>query len=231
MKNFLRVFSLIIINIIFTLTIIIFVSITNINGSINSTITSYAKTTIIDSLKDEVSEFEYPEDDEELNELADKYINIFIDGVVTGEVEDYNLKDDVINYLKNNKDELNEKYDLDIKDSDIEELENSDELDKLKDEINNTVVDVSNNVSSEYNWALNFIAFIRSMKFKIMCISIMVICLLLNALLMWSPYKWMLPTGIVSIVSGALTIINSIIMSLIAIVVASSSSVNINVNR
>ena len=231
MKNFLKVVALIITNIIFVFTLTNFIVLVNVNGSINSTLTTLAKEAVVENISDNVSNKNFDiTEDKELDELINKYIDIFVDGVITGKVNDNDLKQDVITFLKDNKDRLNERYDLDIKDSDIAELETSGELDEFKDSFDQSIVTLKDDMTSEYGWFIGFVRFLRSGDFIVVSVVVMIICLILNVLLMWSPYKWMLPVGISSIISSIITFINALLVTLIVFALQDSSNVNITAN-
>ena len=227
MKSFLKTFALIIVNIILVCAIVVTTVTFNIGDSINSAVSSGVKKSIATSYSDD--NIEELLSDDELSDLIDKYSSIYTEAILTGDINDDDLKEDVINYIKKHKDELNEKYDVNIQDSDIEDLD--EEIDSLKDEIKTTINEVrtgsDNGMEKDM---LSFISYICSDNYKITCISVIVVCILLNVLILWSPYKWMLPVGISGVVSGIIGIINSLIVGLISTVITADSGMNINMN-
>ncbi len=134
---------------------------------------------------------ESPEIKELVNKYLDKIITTIADeNISVDELNEFNLNQDMINYIKENKEVLSEKTGIEITDEMIEEAsEKLEEIDTKKI-VKQTVVNVRNNLSPQEKQLLKAYNFITSSALKIYLIIGIVIILLLIAIIKKSLYKW-----------------------------------------
>lgn len=134
---------------------------------------------------------ESPEIKELVNKYLDKIITTIADeNISVDELNEFNLEQDMINYIKDNKEVLSEKTGIEITDEMIEEAsEKLEEIDTKKI-VKQTVVNVRNNLSPQEKQLLKAYNFITSSALKIYLIIGIVIILLLIAIIKKSLYKW-----------------------------------------
>lgn len=134
---------------------------------------------------------ESPEIKELVNKYLDKIITTIADeNISIDELNEFNLNQDMINYIKENKEVLSEKTGIEITDEMIEEAsEKLEEIDTKKI-VKQTVVNVRNNLSPQEKQLLKAYNFITSSALKIYLIIGIVIILLLIAIIKKSLYKW-----------------------------------------
>lgn len=134
---------------------------------------------------------ESPEIKELVNKYLDKIITAIADeNISVDELNEFNLEQDMINYIKDNKEVLSKKTGIEITDEMIEEAsEKLEEIDTKKI-VKQTVVNVRNNLSPQEKQLLKAYNFITSSSLKIYLIIGIVIILLLIAIIKKSLYKW-----------------------------------------
>lgn len=134
---------------------------------------------------------ESPEIKELVNKYLDKIITAIADeNISVDELNEFNLEQDMINYIKDNKEVLSKKTGIEITDEMIEEAsEKLEEIDTKKI-VKQTVVNVRNNLSPQEKQLLKAYNFITSSALKIYLIIGIVIILLLIAIIKKSLYKW-----------------------------------------
>ncbi len=163
-------------------------------------------------------------EDEEVQSFIDKYIDITLEGFSGKDMKDVDFSKDLIELIESKKDELNEAG-IKITDEDIETFKNSDEYNELNEGYNQMFTDITSDVSNEGLQFIKAFAFLGTNTFRIICLVIIFISVLLIGLLSWSPFKWLLPVGIDCIVGSGLTLSGGIIIkSMISAAVEISST-------
>ena len=95
--------------------------------------------------------------------------------------------------------------------------------------VNDAIVDVKNNMSSDVKAVINTYAFLISGTFKIVLVAMVVVSLVFIALLKKSFYRWLTNLGIASLVSGVVVgVILPMIISVIIEGVASDGGLEVS---
>ena len=149
----------------------------------------------------------------EVQKLVDKYINITINGVIDEKnLEEADLKEDIIKFLKENKEVLEKEYGISISYEDIDELENSDEFSSITDDYIDSVKTVRQDITDGQKKLIKMYNVLCSLAFKIILFILLIVNLVCIAILQKSLYKWVQTLGANLIFSGALTIILGIVL-------------------
>lgn len=153
---------------------------------------------------------ESPEIKELVNKYLDKIITTIADeNVSVDELNEFNLNQDMINYIKENKEVLSEKTGIEITDEMIEEASEKIEEIDTKKIVKQTVENVRNNLSSQEKQLLKAYNFITSSSLKIYLIIGIIITMLLIAIIKKSLYKWIRNLSNAMILAGIATLIMS----------------------
>lgn len=158
---------------------------------------------------------EYKEllENKEVQKLIDKYIDITINGVIDEKsLEDVDLKEDIIRFLKENKEVLEKEYGISISYEDIDELENSDEFSTITEDYIDSVKTVRQDITDGQKKLIKMYNVLCSLAFKIILFVLLIVNLVCIAILQKSAYKWLQSLGANLIFSGALTIILGLIL-------------------
>lgn len=150
--------------------------------------------------------------DKEVQSFIDKYTDITLEIFSGKDVNEVDFSKDFIELIESKKDLLNEAG-LEIKDEDIQEFKNSDDYKELNEKYKEAMEEVVKNTDSEGAAVIRSISFLGTNSFRILCLVLIAISVVLIVLLSWSAYKWLLPIGINCVVSGSLTLIGSIFVS------------------
>lgn len=153
---------------------------------------------------------------DEVTELIDKYLDIIIDGYIDEEnLNQIELEKDMIKYLENNKETIEkitgQKITQETLDQTKEEIKEMNIDDKVKESIKTT----SKNMPKETVTVLKGYKSFISLKFRLILIGIIILCLVLIALLQKSLYKWIKIFAISLTTNGIFAIIVSGVVYLI----------------
>lgn len=151
-------------------------------------------------------------ENEEIMSLVDEYTDKVMEYLVeeNSTLDTKSLEKDIIEYLKTNKKELNETYDINLTDESIDEIYNKYQELELSNTLDTELEKVKQTIPPEAKKALKIVRFILSVKFKLILISIILINLVLIALIEKSTYKWIKYLSSSLITSGLITLILSI---------------------
>lgn len=152
-------------------------------------------------------------EDEEVKELLNDFIEDIINSMSEDESENIDideLEKKVIEYTKNNKEEIKEKTGVEITDEMIDEASKKLNEGDLEKAINQELTNYKKNMSKEEKIALKFYNIVTSEKLRMIIIVSIIINILLIALIQWSIYKWIRNLSRTMIVSGLSLIILSL---------------------
>lgn len=151
-----------------------------------------------------------------VNRYLDKIINTMADeNIPLNELNEYDLEQDMINYIKENKEILSQKTGIEITDEMINKAsEKLDERDTKK-VIKQTVENTRRNLSPEEKLLLKMYNFITSTNLKIILVISIIIVLLLIAVIKKSVFKWIKNLSQSMTIAGTLTILISMALEII----------------
>lgn len=157
-------------------------------------------------------------ENKETEALVDKYINLAISGITDEKnLSKINLEEDMLKYLKNNKELLEKELGLEITDEIVEATEESLKSKELSESFKQSISNASKNISPEERFLLKAYSFLTSRDFKILVLVLITLDLILIGIIQKSYYKWLKSLGISLILSGLGTLFMS--MAVKAIVV------------
>lgn len=211
MKGFLRG----LLTIWITLLLIVLGLVFSLKGILINTADTIIKKEISNKVVDEIKNYKSEEISEEvINQVKDtinnnkeikKIMDTYYDKVIDILVNESNERIDITNDLNTMIDEgekiLNDNG-ITITKEEKQELLSMVSTDEVNNVVNNTIIEVKENLTGETKVVLNAYQFLTSNIFKLILISLIVITLLLIALLKKSYYKWLSNFGGASIVTG-----------------------------
>lgn len=223
-KIFITIFTIILINLIVALAVSFNLKESLINGiikdKVKEEITStetYQKETVTitdnEELNEQINEII---DSSEMQELINKYLDITMEGLIDQDnLDEINIEEDILEYLKENKSILEETLGVEITDEMIDkvdsQLEDKDMSKALKQSIRNS----SNNLTPTEKNILKLYNLITSIKFKVIISLLIFLDLIIIALLEFSLYKWIVPVSRGISISGIIIIIMSLVTKII----------------
>lgn len=157
----------------------------------------------------------------ETQEIVDKYLDITIDSLTDeNKVSEVEIEKDMINFLKENKELVKEKLDVEVTDEMINSVEKELENKELSTVFKKSLTNAKETMPKEAKLILQAYNYLISLKFKLIIALFILIDILLIALLQSSVYKWLSSLGGSAVISG----IGLLIMSLIVKIVVTSFS-------
>ena len=149
----------------------------------------------------------------EVKELIEKYVDSTIVGVTDPKsLNNVDLTEDVINFLKENKNVLEKEYGIDISDEEIDGIKEDDAFKNLTDDYIEKVQIASDSLTSTQKKLIKAYSFVCSFAFKVIMIVLILIDVFLIALFQKSLYKWINAVGVNLLSSGILTIVLGLIL-------------------
>lgn len=211
MKGFLRA----LLTIWMTLLLITFGLVLSLKGILIDTADTIIKKEISNKVVDEIKNYKSEEIPEEvINQVKDtidnnkeikKLMDTYYDKVIDILVNESNEKIDVSNDLNTIIDEgekiLNDNG-ITITKEEKDQLLSMVSTDEVNNMVNDTIIEVKENLTGETKVVLDTYKFLMGNTFKIILITLLVVALLLIALLKKSFYKWLSNLGGTSIASG-----------------------------
>lgn len=150
----------------------------------------------------------------EVQELIQKYVDTTIIGITdTNALNDVDLTEDIISFIEDNQDLLEEEYNISISDEDIDGLRGNEGLKEFTESYIEGVKSANEELSNNQKKLIKGYNFICSTLFKIILIFLIIINLFLISLLQKSFYKWINSLGVNLLSSGVLTIVLGLILN------------------
>lgn len=165
----------------------------------------------------------------EVQDLLEKYLDTTVEGLIDiNNIDEVALEQDMVEFLKDNREVLEEKAGKEITDEMIDNAYQQMEGRDMSRAYMQSLENASKNMTTTEKNVLKGYKFLVSKKFRIILFVVMIIDLLLIALLQKSFYKWIKTLGKSMIVSGVGVLISSYISKLIVMGVASFSNFDIS---
>lgn len=147
---------------------------------------------------------------DEVSELLDKYLDIVVEGLIDEDsLDEIEIEKDIINYLENNKDKLEEITGHEITQEMLDETKEKIKESNIDNKVKESVKTTSKYMPEDTRKVLKGYKFLISFKFKIILFLIMIIDLVLIAILQKSYYKWIKSFAISLTTNGVFAIIVS----------------------
>lgn len=150
---------------------------------------------VITQIKDTI------ENNKEIKKIIDTYFDKALDILVNDSTEKIDVSND-LNILIDEGEKILNDNGITITEEEKKELLSMVSTDEVNNLVNNTIVEVKENLTSETKTILDTYKFLTSNTFKLILVSLIIISLLLIALLKRSYYKWLSNFGSSSIVAG-----------------------------
>lgn len=149
----------------------------------------------------------------EVQDLLEKYLDTTVDGLIdVNSIDDVELEKDMVEFVKANREVLEEKVGKEITDEMIEKAAEQVETKDLSRAYKQSLENASRNMTTTEKQVLKGYKFIISKKLRIILFIALIIDLLLIALLQMSVYKWIQTLGKSMIASGVGIIIASFVV-------------------
>lgn len=167
-------------------------------------------------------------EDERVQEIINKYIDITLDNLTSEEIKNIDIESDIINYINENKELIEEITGKEVTNEMIEDTKKVIEESNLNETIEETIVSTKESISTEEKIVLKGYKEIISTKTRIITISLILLCLLLIALIDKSFYKWIKTGSICTIISGILVLLMGFILKIIVTSILPLPSFNVS---
>ena len=165
----------------------------------------------------------------EVQELLNKYLDMTVNSLIDEEsIDEINLEHDMLEFLKENKDVLEQKVGKEITDEMIDNAEEQFEGKDMTKAFKQTLKNTKQNMSETEVTFLKGYSLLISTKFKVLLFILMIIDLLLIAIIQKSLYKWIKTLGKCLLIGGIGIILISIIVSKIVSTLSEINSFNTN---
>ncbi|MBQ6324382.1 MAG: hypothetical protein IJI22_06100 [Bacilli bacterium] len=152
----------------------------------------------------------------EAQELMDKYLDLTVDGMLDEEsLDEITIEEDLLNYLKENKELISEVVGEEVTDEMIDEAASGMETKEISNAIKKAIANNSRNLTTTEKTVLKGYKLFISLEFKLLILAIIIIDLFLIALLQKSYSKWIKTLASALITSGIFVLIASVVVKLI----------------
>lgn len=185
---------------------------------------SFVKDIVKEQLATEVAETLEIEDErvskllenEQINKLLGEYVDKTIDGMVNEEaLNDVTISNDIINYIKENKVQIEQELGVPIDTTKLDEVLGSAEMDELNNEYRESISEMRSSMPESQKTLIKIYQFMISMRFKVILGIMIVVLVVLIALLQGSLYRWIRTLGSDILTSGIFVAIMGAIVSFI----------------
>ena len=156
----------------------------------------------------------------EIQEIMNKYLDTIVEGLINDNenLNDLNIEKDIYDYIKENKEVIEQKASVKIDDETIEKVKEMNESKQLSKNLKLAIQKQSKTITKKEKTVLKGYKLLTSIIFQL----ILVLLILLDLLLIWFINKKSIKAvvkelGISSIISGILTILISIVVKIIVI--------------
>lgn len=160
----------------------------------------------------------------DVQDFMDKYIDITLEGFSGADVGDVDLSGDLLELIEAHKDELKEAG-FEIDDEELADFKNSDEYNELNEKYSNMFDEIKEETNNSEMMFIRTFSFMGTNNFRMVCLVLIIVSVLLIGLLSWSLYKWMLPIGIDAIIGGVLTLTGGILFSMLSTAILKSYTI------
>ena len=181
--------------------------------------------------KSEKNIYEYTTDNEQVNEilkskevqdLVQKYVDLTIESMTNDEsIDEIDLEQDMINYIKENKEVLEEKTGIEITDEMIEQTEEQIKEQDINHNIKEAIKETRKNLTETQRKTLKGYSFLISTKLKIMLMILMIIDVCIIFFIERKNGKWIYVIGNSIFSAGLGILIMTIIINIITSKMAS----------
>ena len=152
----------------------------------------------------------------EVEDLMNKYLDKIINNLSSDEeIDEYEIEKDVINFLKENRQEIEDITGKEITNEQIEKTKELYEDNHISHSVEKAIKEAKENMTTKEKTVLKGYSFIISTLFKVLMFIIIVINLVLISVINKSYFMWINTLGNSMFMSGLLTTLIALITSLI----------------
>lgn len=229
----LRVFLIVVISVV----LVFLISFVTVVSTVKKTLEGpILKEALKSTVKNEISGFKEEQiveidkilDSEETGDIIDSVLDEYVkymDGE-TNEIGDQTI-DILFDFIRKHKADIEKITGEEI---DLNEIDTPENREDFKKSLNEGLEDLKKQENSEVNFAIKTYAKITSKRFLVKMICVICALIVIIGLLSWSLYKWLLPVGIVFIVSGVLSGILFVISLFANAILKSSTDVGFSLD-
>lgn len=196
-----------------------------VDGVITEVIKYQITSSMYKSENKEKQKIEYKTDNEQINEilesdevqeLINKYLDLTVESMVDEDsIDDINIEEDVMNYIKENKEILEEKTGVEITDEMIEKTKEQGEAQEISKSFIESIKKTRDNLTSTQKHVLKGYGFLTSIKLRVSLIMMIIISCVLLFILQTKKFVWLKSIASSTITAGVLVSTSSIIVKLI----------------
>lgn len=140
--------------------------------------------------------------DPEVQDLMNQYLDQTIDGLIDGEVDDIQFEQDLVNYIRNNKEKISSIVGEEITDEMIDQALEEIDTQEMSRVIKQSIQNASANLTETERVVLKGYKVFTSKSFQILLGVLILFNIIIIALLQWSLHAWIKTTGISLSISG-----------------------------
>lgn len=130
-----------------------------------------------------------------VKDLVNEFVDTVLEDISTGDTSDFNLGEKVLDFVEDNKKEIEEIIGEELPMEKIEEFAKSEEVNEFNKQYQEAIEAVSGNIPAPVKGIVNAIEKFISKDFRNICLIISTLLLVVIALLQWSLYKWIRTLG------------------------------------
>lgn len=153
-------------------------------------------------------------------ELVSEFVDTVLDDVTSGDTSDFNLGEKVLDFVTDNQSEIESVIGEPLPMEKIENFASSDEVSNFNEQYKNVMSAVSGKIPTPLKGVIEFVEEFISEDFRVACLIVGLVSLLLTALLQWSAYKWIRTLGNTTLGVGIFTFIISLIGNIFSSAIA-----------
>ncbi len=149
-------------------------------------------------------------ENKELKELVEKYLDMTLEGLVSEDaLENANIEKDIVEFIHEHEDFLEEKLGIEISEDDYKKLEEQEEFHEITNEYKKAVTEGREKLPDDMKKIVDYFNFFLTAKCRVILFGILGLCLILLALLQKSFHKWINSLAVSCISSGVMLFIMS----------------------
>lgn len=128
-------------------------------------------------------------------DLVTEFVETVLEDVSSGDINDFNLGEKVLDFVEDNKSEIEEVIGTEVPMEKVEKFAKSEEVSKFNAQYKDVVGKVTTKIPAPLKSAIKTVEKFISEDFRNSCLLVVGILLVIIALLQWSWYKWIRTIG------------------------------------
>lgn len=159
-------------------------------------------------------------------ELINEFVETAIEDIVSDEQDDFDLGEKILDFVEDNQSEIEKLIGQPLPMDKIEDFAKSEEVSQFNNQYNEAIGQVRDNIPSSVKNTIRMIEVFISEEFRVICLIVSAILLVIIALLQWSPYIWIRTLANTLLIINGVTFVISLFSNFAGSVISTLLRIN-----